>query len=1172
MALTGERQILQASAVCRKLLISALIAVSLLRSPAPANAAAPLQYGLDFQRRQPSLPHGGSSDPSSGNLSGVLGSGNMIGALGSSNLSGASGNSKLPDVPGSGNLPGVLGSSSLPIAPSPQGGLPSAGHLSSAAHSLGGGLMPPFPRLLNNPFSTAQTPAGVFAGAPSNALSSLPHQQANPEGIKRPLTLSSLDVKRAGVFSSVFGGAPLVNPQQQPTLPATAQALPNAVSVAGQAESSIAALAKEGRLPPVGRRSTRFGHHRNTRKPQDERQPIERPQKFSAWAGAQPNNVLVIALADTTLFQGICVGSGGRSDPRVPCGLAYPGASTFAVHLASGPSAPLASKASEEMEVPPLPAVLLTTAGSAGVEDAAGFADDLLYRAWVAKGSGGCSASPSAFEWGAGPTDFFTRSNATEEASLLSAKIEDVVARSLQLGSTDNLTKLMYMGNSRTSEFAALASLITSQRGQLCGAYLTIAAEATSKSRKSRKRSFKGRGEVVPEFIFSRGPLSTRALRLDFIITLAGSRFPDESTSAVPAELRSAVSNAIGIRLREVVDRYLSAAFEEKRLPSERRLSPEVPVFFIRVQQVRLVRDAYAGEGRVVSVDLGRLKGNPMDNLGTPVVFYTTAVGAAFQAYVLGHVKSAGLIDIVRQTILDARSTGPLHQPALAGHVAALREDVGRLHEWLVGLGPTQSITQSVGKLSALLLKSQIAAFDLQGTCNAAVTMLALPDGDPMLRFARQFCRVYPQTHFMQLAGSEELEAYSLQWGLVAYELLGGADVLVEEGDHFGSFSLAADDNTLEHSKRRRLASDDSEEAEDGTSPPFDDPIPPLEGFLGLEESPVVEEEQGDLGRESPASEVEGEAESIVSSDSPSGPPISEEPQDSGADAAAADANSERFLGRSAASGLAADSAHVQKALESEDRQGADAADAEGTPHVSAERLVIEKLQQELESQKLQQQLLLQHLATHQEQQRLIQRQQKELSDLRQQQQKPFFEQSQLTSTEEAKDQDLAKAASPKAPGEWFDSQPTRVTFAGINIVEEEHLMVRASVESKILEKSTHRANLDRRPEAIWKSLLERYGPLFLNFVSTLLSGNTLEDLIQVAEWHLDPRGNSRLCRQKRFSLFSYYRRQGRFSLMRRIMGHRKHVQEVATYMDEGDMQTWRRALEGLKRFQAFFD
>ncbi|KAL8434174.1 hypothetical protein ACSSS7_003356 [Eimeria intestinalis] len=1167
----------------------------------------------------------------SGNLSDVLGSSgmpsapgnampfapaipNMPGVPGSNNTLTTPGTTALPTIPGSTYLPavfgrgsqtGVQGRSPLPRPPlGAQGEFasPYRGDLLSAVPPPAGvSTSTPFPGLLSGPLSAAQTPArlpgGIAPAPPQVAL----QQQATAEERRGPIALSSLGSGRAGVVSSVFGGAPLTAQQQRAAAEEATQGIRDARLVGGSTEGGIAVLAKEARFLPQGgmRRGSPSSHpEKNYRKTtRKDRVQLERPMKYNAWDGAQNNNVLVVALADTTLFQGICVSSGGRSDPRVPCGMAYPGVSTFAVHLASGPPKEQqeqhashalrgihASKVSSgEMEAPPLPAVLLSTAGSAGVEDAPGFADDLLFRAWVATGSGGCATNfSSAIEWGAGPTDFYTRSNANEEASDLAAKIEDVVARSLQLGSTDKYTKLMYMGNSRTSEFAALASLTIAQPKQLIGAYLTLAAEATSKSRKSRKRSFKSRVEVVPEFTFRRGPLSTRALRLDFIVTLAGRHFSTETISAVPAELQSAVSNAVGISMRELVDRYLSAAFDGKRHhSSERRsLSPELPVFFIRIQQVRLVRDVSVAGSRVVNVELSRFKrSNPMENLGTPVIFYTTAVGAAMQAYVLGHVKSAGLRDIVRQTILDARSVGPLHQPALAGYVAALREDITRLHDWLVGLAPTQSITRSVGNLSALLLKSQIAAFDLQGTCNAAVTALGLPPEDPMLTFAKQFCRVYPQTHFMQLAASEELEAYSLQWGLVAYELLGGAEAPVALSGQFDGFSLAADDSIWDENKRRRLASDESqEEEEDSFFPPPDDFTPLSEGLSGPQQIPEAEEEQEDSEQEARNSEEQGEAErSVDSSTTPSVSPISEGAGDLGTVAGAGEVvKSESFSSKNDASGLTDDSAPVQKPLESEDRhQQFGAAPENDKQQATADQLAIEKLQQVLESQRLQQQLLLQHIEAQQEQQRLIQRQQEELLNLHQQQKKLLVEQPQPTSTEAVKDQNPARAGSSGTPDGWFDSKSARVTFAGINVADEEHLIVRDSVHLKLREKSYSRAaplDPNRKPEVMWKTLQERYGPLFLNFVSTLLSGNTLEDLIRVAEWHLDPRGNSRLCRQRRFSLFLYARRQGRFSLMRRIMGHRKLVQEVAVYMNEGDLQAWRRALEGLKRFQEFFD
>ncbi|KAL8270970.1 hypothetical protein Esti_005125 [Eimeria stiedai] len=283
--------------------------------------------------------------------------------------------------------------------------------------------------------------------------------------------------------------------------------------------------------------------------------------------------------------------------------------------------------------------------------------------------------------------------HAKQRQLFISCSLSILSTHDIAVGRVKSELQLTAEGVYHNMEFAALASLVTAQPGQL-GAYLTIAAEATSTSRKSRKRISKPRGEVLPEFIFMRGPLSlvpfgwTSSLR---------SRFSKESTSAVPAELQSAVSNAIGIGVREMVDRCLSAAFKGKHPSSQRRMSPEVPVFFIEIEDILFVRDTSAGQFRVISVELGRSKQNPMDNLGTPWLFTRKDChGRCFSSVCLGHVKSAGLTDIIRQTILDARSVGPLHQPALAGHMGALREEVGWLHQWLVGLGPDTEFMQQI--------------------------------------------------------------------------------------------------------------------------------------------------------------------------------------------------------------------------------------------------------------------------------------------------------------------------------------------------------------------------------------------------------------------------------------------------------------------------------------------
>lgn len=115
-----------------------------------------------------------------------------------------------------------------------------------------------------------------------------------------------------------------------------------------------------------------------------------------------------------------------------------------------------------------------------------------------------------------------------------------------------------------------------------------------------------------------------RGVRLDFDVTLAGPHYPNTTASEVPDELKIAVGNAMATQLRSVVDRYLSAAFVGQTAWAERApLSPEVPVLFIRIQRVRLFRDASARQGRVVKVGLTSHSGDPMADLGVPLILYT---------------------------------------------------------------------------------------------------------------------------------------------------------------------------------------------------------------------------------------------------------------------------------------------------------------------------------------------------------------------------------------------------------------------------------------------------------------------------------------------------------------------------------------------------------------------
>ncbi|KAL8440336.1 hypothetical protein Efla_000224 [Eimeria flavescens] len=260
------------------------------------------------------------------------------------------------------------------------------------------------------------------------------------------------------------------------------------------------------------------------------------------------------------------------------------------------------------------------------------------------------------------------------------------------------------------------------------------------------------------------------------------------------------------------------------------------------------------------------------------------------------------------QTFLDSRSLGPLHQRALAGHLTAVHEDVGRLHEGLLRIGLAQTITQSVGKLSDLLLSSHSVASDLRGKCHAAAASVQLPAEDPMRDFARLFCQVYPQSRFLQFAGSEELEVYSLNLGLTASELLGGGESAAETARPLSiAWTLKAD-----------VDSEDKKKSEHSSS----EPAAEGQQMIAKASDAVKSNENTDADRVGAAT-----------------------PGD--------------YL---TSAGL----------LLNREQQQADVAENSRSPQLTAEKLVIQQLQNELESQRLQHQLLLQHIATQQEQQRLI--------------------------------------------------------------------------------------------------------------------------------------------------------------------------------------------------------
>ena len=115
---------------------------------------------------------------------------------------------------------------------------------------------------------------------------------------------------------------------------------------------------------------------------------------------------------------------------------------------------------------------------------------------------------------------------------------------------------------------------------------------------------------------------TARAVRLDFSVAIAGANFVDSAVSTVPAELITDVAQEISRHLRFVVDSYLSATFDNETLGPGELGSPELPIIFLSIRRVRLIRDASAGAGRVSKVELRPYSGDPFYNLGIPVVLY----------------------------------------------------------------------------------------------------------------------------------------------------------------------------------------------------------------------------------------------------------------------------------------------------------------------------------------------------------------------------------------------------------------------------------------------------------------------------------------------------------------------------------------------------------------------
>lgn len=190
----------------------------------------------------------------------------------------------------------------------------------------------------------------------------------------------------------------------------------------------------------------------------------------------------------------------------------------------------------------------------------------------------------------------------------------------------------------------------------------------------------------------------------------------------------------------------------------------------------------------------------------------------------------------------DLRAQGIVHQPALAGFVGALRDDLRRLYAWLQVEGPSSALTRTVRKLLDLFKGSVEQARRSSEACMEALETLKLPEQSPLAAFGFLYCQLYPQTDFMSTAASSELEFYSLHVGIVLQRLLGAdgkplspspvhpavkaqAELagFVEErggGDLFNSTFLEAPAFSEESSlERRRLQAEDDDSESSGEEP-----------------------------------------------------------------------------------------------------------------------------------------------------------------------------------------------------------------------------------------------------------------------------------------------------------------------------------------------------------------
>lgn len=176
-----------------------------------------------------------------------------------------------------------------------------------------------------SPFEGSAYPiASANAGRSPVATSqpSLSVQQRPLPVHQGPVILSTLGDGRAGVVSSIFDVTSLTPQPQQRVKSLTPQ--PQQIQQVPEPLKEAQAIPQKPtsgmHLPHLssgtihGRKPAFLGPSHAA---DEARRPARHPQQFSAWGDAQSNNVLVITLADATLFQGRTFWLAGLDIPRI---------------------------------------------------------------------------------------------------------------------------------------------------------------------------------------------------------------------------------------------------------------------------------------------------------------------------------------------------------------------------------------------------------------------------------------------------------------------------------------------------------------------------------------------------------------------------------------------------------------------------------------------------------------------------------------------------------------------------------------------------------------------------------------------------------------------------------------------------------------------------------------